>query len=188
MRYVVLLAAWSAFAQDPLQVASKHHKKLFENDRVRVLRSQPGAAAGHHHPDSVILDPATGAASFMPAVQHAEDGTSARLIVELKPTRPRSAHGRWYELDPKLYSIVLVNDLVRVAHLKIPPGGETTMQNYLARLMMFLTPGRVVFRSPNTGRSGDRPSAGDIDWAEAGPQQIENEGDDPLQIVIVELK
>lgn len=183
----MLLAACSALAQDPVEVAPKYYKRVFENQRIRALRSTAGGAVGHHHPDSVVIDPATGAAAFQPAVTHTEDSSAPRLIIELKPGRPRSLHGRWYPLDPKFFSIGLDNDQVRVTRVRIPEDSSTPQQNYLARLVIFLSPGRVVFRSPETGRRGERGSSGDLVWFEAGPQRIDNE-DDPVEIAIVELK
>ncbi len=54
---LLLVAAGTALAQDPVKVAPNNFKVLLENDRVRVLefRSKPGEKIGmHSHPDSVI--------------------------------------------------------------------------------------------------------------------------------------
>ena len=188
LRYAACLLASSVFAQDPVEVASKYYKRVFNNDRVRVLRTTPGNTAPHQHPDSVVIDPTNGSSTFVPAVTHTDDGNASRFIVELKTGRLRSVHGRWYPLDPKFFSVDLDNDQVRVARVKVPGDGSTPIQTQLARLIIFLTRGRVTFRSPETGRRPEKGSPGEMLWFEAGPQQIDNEDNDPVSMVILELK
>ena len=54
---LLVFAAGTALAQDPVKVAPNNHKVLLENDRVRVLefRSKPGEKIGmHSHPDCIV--------------------------------------------------------------------------------------------------------------------------------------
>ena len=54
---VLVFAAGTALAQDPIKVAPNNFKVLLENDRVRVLEfhSKPGEKIGmHSHPASII--------------------------------------------------------------------------------------------------------------------------------------
>ena len=75
-----------------------------------------------------------------------------------------------------------------MARVKVPGDASTPMQTQLARLVLFLTRGRVTFRSPETGRHPEKGSPGELLWFEAGPQQIDNEDNDPVSMVILELK
>ena len=64
---VLCLAVATAKAQDPVKVAPKNFKVLFENDQVRVLRSTVGAHekfAMHEHPATVIISLADGHGRF----------------------------------------------------------------------------------------------------------------------------
>ena len=54
---MAVFAAQMLFAQDPVKVASKNYKVIFENDRVRVLDIfyKPGEkAVSHSHPASLL--------------------------------------------------------------------------------------------------------------------------------------
>ncbi len=65
--FVLMFAAGTVWAQDPVKVAPNNFKVLLENDRVRVLefRSKPGAKIGmHSHPDCVIYNFAGGKTKF----------------------------------------------------------------------------------------------------------------------------
>lgn len=53
-----LVAVQPIFGQDPVQVAPKNYKVVFENERVRVLsfHASPGAKWKlHSHPDQVVV-------------------------------------------------------------------------------------------------------------------------------------
>jgi len=55
---VLATAASAAYAQDPVNVDSKHYKVEFENDQVRVLRITYGPGEKsimHEHPASVAV-------------------------------------------------------------------------------------------------------------------------------------
>lgn len=120
-KVVVVLSLFSVFAiasgvraQDPLAVAPQMYKKLFENERVRVMEVtfHPGdSILAHSHPDhhvytasggilkiskpdgsSADADLKTGDVLFIPAEIHLAKNigkTTIKLIVnELKETRP----------------------------------------------------------------------------------------------------
>ena len=56
--WVLVFAAETAMAQDPVKVDPKHYKVTFENDQVRVLRITYGPhekSVMHNHPASVAV-------------------------------------------------------------------------------------------------------------------------------------
>ena len=64
---LLVFAAGTALAQDPMKVAPNNFKVLLENDRVRVLefRSKPGEKIGmHSHPDCIVYSLAAGKTKF----------------------------------------------------------------------------------------------------------------------------
>ncbi len=67
---VLVFAAGTALAQDPVKVAPNNFKVLLENDRVRVLkfRSKPGEKIGmHSHSDYFVYNFAAGKTRFTSA-------------------------------------------------------------------------------------------------------------------------
>ena len=66
---VLVFAAGTALAQDPVKVAPNNFKVLLENDRVRVLefRSKGEKIPMHSHPDCLIYNFVTGKTRFTSA-------------------------------------------------------------------------------------------------------------------------
>ena len=117
MLFILMLAASSVFAQDPIKVDSKHYTVEFENSQVRVLRIKYGPhekSVMHRHPNSVAIfvtdakgkftfpkDPAqdfnskAGETLWTPAGTHLPENTSDQpfevILVELKSTPKRPA-------------------------------------------------------------------------------------------------
>lgn len=108
---IVGMGASAALAADPLDVAPDMYKKLFENEKVRVMEVQfaPGQAIPEHsHPDHFVYvlqpgqlriskpdgsatdaDLQPGAVVWMSAETHSAVNTGATpvdlLVVEIKP-------------------------------------------------------------------------------------------------------
>ena len=63
---VLVFAAGTALAQDPVKVAPNNFKVLLDNDRVRVLefRSKGEQIPMHSHPDCVIYNFVTGKTKY----------------------------------------------------------------------------------------------------------------------------
>ncbi len=118
MLFILMLAASSVMAQDPVKVDSKHYTVEFENSHVRVLRIKYGPnekSVMHRHPNSVAIfvTDAKGKFTFptptqdfeskavetrwTPAATHLGENTSDQpfevILVELKrtPVKRRTA-------------------------------------------------------------------------------------------------
>jgi len=113
MLFILMLAASSVFAQDPVKVDSKHYTVEFENAHVRVLRIKYGPhekSVMHRHPNSVSIfvtdakgkftfpdgttqdnDSKAGETRWGPAATHLPENTSDQsfevILVELKKAR-----------------------------------------------------------------------------------------------------
>jgi quercetin dioxygenase-like cupin family protein len=111
---VALAGTTAAWAQDPLEVGPDIYKKVFENERVRVMEVTfaPGATIGpHSHPDhfAYVMEPGTlriknasgmanesqakaGDVMWINAETHSAENvgttTLKLLVVELKPQQP----------------------------------------------------------------------------------------------------
>ena len=85
----VLWAASSAAAQDAVTAAPGHHKVVFENDQVRVLRVSIGPGektASHQHPAGVVVFLSDYTARVTPAGGKADETPrKAGEVLELKP-------------------------------------------------------------------------------------------------------
>ena len=90
--------------------------------------------------------------------------------------------------DPKHYTVEFENDKVRIIRIKYGPGEKSVMHTHGPNVAVFLTTNAVRFTSPN-GTSVDVTSeAGGTQWADAEEHLPENLSDDPLEVVLVELK
>lgn len=114
MFVILIVAAKPALAQDPLEIGPDVYKKVFENERVRVLEAQfkmGGKIAMHSHPDhfAYVLSPGkmrlsyadgtgkdvelkTGDVMWLTAETHAGENIGTTevhlLVVELKEPQP----------------------------------------------------------------------------------------------------
>ncbi len=91
---VLCLAVATAKAQDPVKVAPKNFKVVFENDQVRVLRSTVGPhekLAMHEHPASVVVSLTDG------------NGRSTLADNKTRDSRTKAGDGRWAAAEKHAY-------------------------------------------------------------------------------------
>ena len=90
--------------------------------------------------------------------------------------------------NPKVYRLVLENDVVRVLHVSVAPGQKTTMHEHPDNAVIMFTDSRIRFTGPD-GKSRDADlKANDGLWSPAGKHFGENIGTGPIDGVIVEFK
>jgi hypothetical protein len=90
--------------------------------------------------------------------------------------------------DPEHYTVEFENDKVRIIRIKYGPGEKSVMHTHGPNVAVFLTTNAVRFTLPD-GTSVDANSeAGDAQWTDAEEHLPENLSDDPLEVVLVELK
>ena len=90
--------------------------------------------------------------------------------------------------DPEHYTVEFENDRVRVIRIKYGPGEKSVMHTHGPNVSVLLSEGSIRMTFPD-GTSEDVPSeVGVAVWADAEEHLPENLSDEPLEVVLVELK
>jgi uncharacterized RmlC-like cupin family protein len=92
------------------------------------------------------------------------------------------------KVDPEHYTVDFENDRVRVVRVKYGPREKSVMHEHAEGALVFLTDHRVKFTYPDGKTEEVTAKAGETMW-EAGVTHLpENLSDEPLELVLVELK
>ncbi len=92
------------------------------------------------------------------------------------------------KVDSKHYKVEFENSQVRVLRIKYGPHEKSVMHRHPNSVAIFLTDINGKFTFPN-GKTQDISSkAGETQWTPAGLHLPENTGDQPFELVLVELK
>jgi hypothetical protein len=90
--------------------------------------------------------------------------------------------------DPEHYTVEFENDKIRIIRIKYGPGEKSVMHTHGPNVAVFLTSNAARFNLPD-GTSVDATSeAGVAQWSDAEEHLPENLSDEPLEVVLVELK
>jgi len=90
--------------------------------------------------------------------------------------------------DPQHYTVEFENDRVRVIRVRYGAGEKSVMHTHGPNVSVLLSEGQIHMTYPD-GTSEDMPSkVGVAIWAENEEHLPENLGDQPLEVVLVELK
>ncbi len=90
--------------------------------------------------------------------------------------------------DPQHYTVEFENDRVRIIRIKYGPREKSVMHTHGPNVAIILTenPTRMTM-TDGTSEVSTSP-AGTVVWSEAQEHLPENLSDDPLEVVLVELK
>lgn len=92
------------------------------------------------------------------------------------------------KVDPKHYKVEFENDRVRVLRISYGPLEKSVMHAHPASVAVFLTDTHSKFTYPD-GRTEDVVAqAGTILYLDAFEHLPENAGDQPFELILVELK
>jgi quercetin dioxygenase-like cupin family protein len=92
------------------------------------------------------------------------------------------------KVDPKHYKVEFENESVRVLRISYGPGEKSVMHSHPNSVAVYLTDGTTRMTTPG-GKSQDMPAkAGAASWTPAGSHLPQNEGNQPFQLILVELK
>ncbi len=92
------------------------------------------------------------------------------------------------KVDAKHYQVVLENAQVRVLHIRYGPHEKSVMHKHPAGVAVFLNAQDARFTLPG-GKTVERhAAAGEAQWNPAETHLPENLGDQPLELILVELK
>jgi quercetin dioxygenase-like cupin family protein len=91
-------------------------------------------------------------------------------------------------VDPKHHKVEIDNAQVRVLRVTLGPREKTAVHEHPAGVMICMTSGKLRV-SPVGGRPDeDQRTRGDVLLTTAGRHAIENLGDTPIEVIVVELK
>ena len=91
-------------------------------------------------------------------------------------------------VDAKHYRVELENGQVRVLRARYGPGEKSIMHAHPNALAVFLTDAYVRFTFPDGTAQVASNKAGSVMWTPATVHLPENLGDQPLEVIVVELK
>lgn len=92
------------------------------------------------------------------------------------------------KVDPDHYKVEFENDHVRVLRITYGPHEKSVMHKHPAGVAVFLTDMNVKMNFPD-GKSEEQPGkAGEAWWTEEETHLPENLGDEPFELVLVEMK
>ena len=92
------------------------------------------------------------------------------------------------EVDPDHYSVEFENDKVRVLRIRYAPGEKSVMHGHPDSVAVVLTDGRVRFEFPKGDPRERDIKAGDCEWQSRGDHLPANVGNEPIEVVLVEIK
>ncbi len=92
------------------------------------------------------------------------------------------------KLDPDHYVLEFENDQVRIVRIKYGPGEKSVMHEHPDSVAVVLTQQNVRMHAPDGTTSDELGPAGEALWADAVTHLVENLSDQPLEVVLVEIK
>ena len=92
------------------------------------------------------------------------------------------------KVDTKHYTVAFENDQVRVLKVHYGPGEKSVMHSHPDTVAVFVSDGKGKFNFPDGTSKDFSVKAGDVIHNEATVHLPENTGDQPWDVVVVELK
>jgi quercetin dioxygenase-like cupin family protein len=203
---------------DSVKADPAHHKVVFENDQVRVVRYMlaPGDKTPKHtHPDNVNISLTdanvkitapdgkstevhgkTGAVAWRGATTHIAENIGDKPVegILVEPKKPASAvpAGALDEIaaDPKhKYSKVeFENEQVRVIRYHFELGDKSNPHGHPDNVQVLLTDYQSNVTTPDGKTTPGGGKAGEARWRLAGQHVVQNTGGKPFEGIIVEMK
>ncbi len=183
---------------------------------IRITYGPGEKSVMHYHPDSVVVfltdvkgqftlpdggaegvEVEAGMAGWADGGQHLPENLGDEpfelVLVELKEyaaeagetgeTGPDPA-----EVDSDHYKVEFENDSVRIVRITYGPGEKSVMHYHPADIAVFLTDGNTRFTLPDGSTEDVEVKRGMAVWGDSGQHLPENTGDEPFELVLVELK
>ncbi len=97
-------------------------------------------------------------------------------------------HDDAVDLDPQRYTVDFENDKVRVIRIRYGPHERSVMHRHREAVVIHLTDHRVRMTYPDGSSETVIAQAGDTQWAPAVEHLPENLTDEPLEVILLELK
>jgi quercetin dioxygenase-like cupin family protein len=92
------------------------------------------------------------------------------------------------KVDPKHYKVEFENDQVKVLRITYGPGEKSKMHSHAEGVVVFLSDGKGKFTFPDGKTQEENFKSGLVIWTDATTHQPENTGDEPFEIIQIEMK
>jgi quercetin dioxygenase-like cupin family protein len=92
------------------------------------------------------------------------------------------------KVDGNHYKVEFENDQVRVLRIKVGPKEKSIMHQHPNAVAIFMTDVNGKFTFPDGKSEAVTSKAGEIRWTPAITHLPENAGDQPFEVILVELK
>ncbi len=92
------------------------------------------------------------------------------------------------KVDSKHYTVVFENDQVRVLRITYGPHEKSVMHEHPSGVAVLLTDDRVKMTFPDGKTEESSAKAGEAIWVKGVTHLPENLSDEPLELMLVELK
>lgn len=92
------------------------------------------------------------------------------------------------KVDAKHYKVEFENDQLRVLRINYGPKEKSVMHEHPAGVAIFVTDGHSKFTFSDGKTEERRFKAGEVMWTPAGSHLPESLGDQPFEVIVVELK
>ncbi len=99
-----------------------------------------------------------------------------------------AVRGNAVKVDPTHYAVEFENKRVRVLRVRYGPREKSVMHSHPPSVAVFLTAHAVRFTYPDGRAEEVRVNAGGVQWLPVTAHLPENLNDQPLELVLVELK
>lgn len=90
--------------------------------------------------------------------------------------------------DPQHYTVEFENDRIRIIRIKYGPGEISVMHTHGPNAAIFLTKNNIRMNLPDGTSQELTTEIGGTQWADAEEHLPENLSDEPMEVVLVELK
>lgn len=92
------------------------------------------------------------------------------------------------KVDPKHYKVEFENDQVRVLRITYGPGEKGVMHSHPEGMVITLNDAKGKFTFPDGNTMDVNFKAGEFRWVEEQTHQGENIGDEPFEVIQIEMK
>ncbi|HSP86944.1 MAG TPA: hypothetical protein VLN45_02330 [Ignavibacteriaceae bacterium] len=92
------------------------------------------------------------------------------------------------KVDPKHYKVEFENDQVRVLRITYNPGEKGVMHSHPDGMVITLNDAKGKFTFPDGKTMDVNFEAGAFRWVEAQTHQGENVGEEPFEVIQIEMK
>ena len=199
---------------DSTRVDPAHHKVVFENDQVRVLRwtiPVGDKTLNHSHPRNVNIDLAdyngrvttpdgktgevhakAGSVTWREAGIHVVEniGKEPMVGIIIEPKQPASARPAGspdpIAVDPQHQKVEFENDQLRV--IRERRSGTIPMHGHPDNVQVLLTDMNVVLTAPDGTAQPVTARAGEVRWRPVSQHAGKVVGDKPFEQIVVEMK